>query len=271
MIRLRDQLSVAQSRRDGIQRVVRNARDPSLTQAQRRVKALQDELDALWERRRSVIIDNFGSSSNSEVEAAIRHEEANLIVLTSRESVLREEMAAIQLAASDSGARLPQTLPLRQHPTQRRQLAAVPVIPTGTGSRAMLDSIERGFKANEAMQGGDDAPVQGRSGRGEGGRDRSTRGREPSCQPRAPAFILQLRRRSAQAAQLVSDHSTITAQLVHPPSAAAFRPRQAIVLALALFIGSGLGVACAFVADLFDDRLRTLPALRGPWSFPCWG
>jgi len=266
--RLRDQLSVAQSRRDGVQRVVRNGRDPSLTQAQRRVTALQDELDALWQRRRSMIIDNFGSSSNSEVEAAIRHEEANLIVLKSRESVLREEMAAIQLAPSDP---VPGTGAAATAQGVAEQPTAEPNHPDRNRIREMLDSIERGFKANEAMRAEMTRRFKEDLAAGkEAEIDRLEEENLRANLERQRSFFNSVVDQLKQA-QLVSDHSTITAQLVHPPSAAALRPRQAIVLALALFIGSGLGVACAFVADLFDDRLRTLPALRGSLEFSVLG
>ena len=267
--RLRDQLSVAQSRRDGVQRVVRNGRDPSLTHAQRRVDDLQAELDALWQRRRSAIVDSVAGRSASEVEATIRHEEANLVVLKARESVLREEMAALRIASSD-----PALTPAPQAPagaTVSAAATAEPGNPDRNRIREMLDSIERGFKANEAMKA--EMTRRFREDLAAGKEAEIDRLEEENLRAnldRQRSFFNSVVDQLKQA-QLVSDHSTITAQLVHPPSAAAIRPRQAIILAMALFVGSGLGVACAFVADLFDDRLRTLPALRGSLEFSVLG
>jgi hypothetical protein len=98
--RLREQLAAARSRRDSVQRIVRSPTDPSLAQAQRRVKALQDELTQLWERRRPAITEMVGRGADGEVEVAIRREEANLIVLKSRESVLREELETLKAESS---------------------------------------------------------------------------------------------------------------------------------------------------------------------------
>ena len=98
---------------------------------------MQDELDALWQRRSSAIVDSVGSRTDSEVEAAIRHEEANLMVLKSRESVLREEIAAIGPASAIRS--WPRASPWRllRRAAPREPLRGPPRSrggPTGTGS-----------------------------------------------------------------------------------------------------------------------------------------
>ena len=288
--RIREQISIARGRRNAIQRVVRNGQDPSLIQVQRRLKALLDELEELWQRRRPVIVNLVSGNLETETVTAIRQEDANLIALKSRESVLREDLETIQHASSRLASAPVLSIAPRSNPKVQEKEGTVvqpafagrtstlgpppapaPEHPDRIRIHAMLDSIERGFKANEAMRAEmsrrfKEDLVASKEAEIERLEEENLRANLERQRTLFNSVVDQLKQ-----AQLVSDHSTITAQLVHPPSAAAVRPRRTFVLALALFLGCGLGIGCALVADLFDDRLRTLPALRQSLEFAVLG
>ena len=175
-----------------------------------------------------MIIDNVGGSSDSEVEAAIRHEEANLIVLKSRESVLREEMAATRLGSTDPvpapGVSMATPSSATVQETATPPSSTDPGHPDRNRIHEMLDSIERGFKANEAMRAEMTRRFKEDLAAGkEAEIDRLEEENLRANLERQRSFFNSVVDQLKQA-QLVSDHSTITAQLVHPPSAAATAP-----------------------------------------------
>ena len=87
--------------------------------------------------------------------------------------------------------------------------------------REMLDSIERGFKANEAMRAEMTRRFKEDLAAGkEAEIDRLEEENLRANLERQRSFFNSVVDQLKQA-QLVSDHSTVTAQLVHPPSAAA--------------------------------------------------
>jgi capsular exopolysaccharide synthesis family protein len=269
VVHLREQLALARARCAAIQRVARSARDPSLVHAQRSLKALLEQVDELWQRRRPVIIDLVGGGSNAEIAAAIRREEANVIALRSRESVLREELERSQPAAS--AARTVAKAATAAPAGPRPAADAAPAPADGNQIQMVLDTLERGFKANEAMRAEmtrrfQDDLAASKEAEIERLEEENLRASLERQRTLFNSVVDQLKQ-----AQLVSDHSTVTAQIVNPPTAAAVPSRRGTVLAVAFFLGCGLGIGCALVADLFDDRLRTLPALRRSLGYPVLG
>jgi capsular exopolysaccharide synthesis family protein len=285
--RLREQLDAARNRRAAAQRVIRNPGDPSLTQLQRRVKALEAELDRLWQRRRGAIVELLCRGSASEIDAALRREEANLIVLKSQESVLREELEARPGTrhGGDGPATLRPTVALAADagdaPSSGDETAAATATATATPAaterpeefrvRALIDAIERGLRANEVMRAEmarrfKEELAAGKEAEIERLEEEGLRADLDRHRTLFNSVVDQLKQ-----ARLVSDHTMITAQTISPTSSAALRPRSLMLLVGSLLAGCSLGVGLAYLVDMFDARLRTLPALRRVLEFPVLG
>jgi hypothetical protein len=248
------QLKAAVARRDNARRMTRNAGDPSLLQAQRRVRAIQDELSELYRVRRTVVIASLGRSEGSETEAAVRKAEAELVVLRAQEKVLSERLARFggeAAGAPDSPAGSGGASGGEKAASARRGQAG-----------ALLDSIEQSVKAIEAMRGEirhkfDEDLMASKDSEV----DRLTEANLRSNLDRARAMFNSVVEQLKQA-QLVSDYSTIHAETLHEPDVNAVRPHLVLVLALALIAGCTLGTLGAFLADTLDARIRTLPEIR---------
>jgi capsular exopolysaccharide synthesis family protein len=259
--RLREQLDIARGRRDAVLRVIRNPGDPSLTQVQRRVQALQAELDRLWLRRRPAVVELLTRGSAGELDAAIRREEASMVVLKSRESVLREELETQRVA----GQAPPRVL------TADARSATQPARPDQVRVPALIAAIERGLHANEALREEmtrrfKEELAAGKEAEIERLEEEGLRANLERHRTLFNSVVDQLKQ-----AQMVTDHTMITAQMISPTSTTAVRPPGVLLLCAAMVAGCGLGAGLAYLIDLFDARLRTVPALRRALDFPVIG
>ena len=209
-----------------------------------------------------IILRQLSRDAGLEIEALIHREEANLVACKAEESVLRERLRDLQaeeqaraqaLAASPDG-KLPERF-YRANDSSKRASKAQ--------TNALLDSIERSLGAIQSMRQEAAPALRGRPHRHQGDRRRPAQGIQPAPAnlERNKQMFLSVMEQLKQA-QLVSDYSSVTAQVLNPPSASPGRPLAALVLLVGLVLGCGLGIGCAFLSDLLDSRIRTLPEIR---------
>ncbi|MFO0953583.1 MAG: polysaccharide biosynthesis tyrosine autokinase [Isosphaeraceae bacterium] len=248
------QLKTATSRRDSIRRMTRSSSDPSYSQAQRRVTAIQEELVQLYAMKRPALVEELSRDDGQESRQAVQKAEAELVVLKAQEKVLRERLAKLD-ADSASAAKGNGTA----------GVSAGPVAPAGAAgaqATALLDSIEESLNAIGTMRAEirrtfeDDLKASKDTEL-----DRLTEANLRSNLDRARAMFNSVVEQLKQA-QLVSDYSSINAETLHEPDVTDLRPRWIVVLALALVAGLSLGTVAAFVADSLDARIRTVPEIR---------
>ncbi|MBV8075467.1 MAG: polysaccharide biosynthesis tyrosine autokinase [Planctomycetaceae bacterium] len=261
------ELRRARMKRDQVKRLARHANDPAVIAAQQQVRTLEEEFNRLLERRRPTILARLSQAVD---DGAARKAKADLTALRVREETLRERLHQVK---TDRLRRLrqeleqlatlhgPQDSKVQQLQEQIAQLEGK----TGdkgrseqAQTRALLNSIEQSLKSIEMMR----AKIQQRFERDLAESKQAEIGllaESNLCNNLERQRILfnsvvdQLKQ-----ARLTSDLGSITAQIINPPRAKAVRPQVAFVLVAALVIGSGLGGATVFVADLLDARIRTL-------------
>ena len=235
-------LTTAVGRRDLAKRTARSGSDPSSVTTQRKVTAIQDEIDAIYRQRRPALLASFSRGRGDETETAVRRSEAELVVLRAQESVLRDRLAAlggVEAQEADAGPK-----------------------PAGGHAGPLLDSIEQSLKAIESMRADlrkkfDDDLKASKDGE----LDRLTEANLRSNLDRARAMFNSVVEQLKQA-QLVSDYSSINAETLQEPDVTPLRPSVALILGLALAVGFAAGTVAAYAADTLDPRIRSLPEIR---------
>lgn len=250
--RLAAQFGSWTTRRSTYARSARDPSDPAVREADRRLAALQAQLDALWKKRSGPIRAALMRQSTGAVDAEIRRIETELVVYRAQEAALRErrdQVANAQVEGRDT---------LAAGPGEGKMLATAPAGPAAT----LLTTLRRGLEANERLRQDmqrrfeqDLAKAQ------ESEIDRLTEANLKAELERQRSMFHSVVDQLKQA-RLVGDRTNITAQAVTPPSAEAVRPKVAIVLVASLVLGLGVGFGLAFLFDTLDAQLRSLPEIR---------
>jgi len=259
------QLALAQDKLNAAQRFSRNGLDPVRVNAQRKVNDLSNDLKELWKKRSPAIYSRLARERNGDVDLAIRKTETDLVTIKAEESVIRERLELMQ--GKTAGVLADGADPQAAQGAANGDPAAPNVADRDktrnqAQGNSLLDSIARSLegiqKLRKEMR---DKFEQDLVATKDSEIDRLTEASLKANLDRHRAMFQSVLEQLKQA-QLVSDYSSITAQVLNPPSAAPGRPMAAIILLAALLCGCGLGVGCAFVADMFDARIRTLPEIR---------
>ncbi|MBV8382366.1 MAG: polysaccharide biosynthesis tyrosine autokinase [Planctomycetaceae bacterium] len=257
----------------------RQASDPSVVAARRKLSRLEAELSLLWQLRRPTLLADLSD------DKPVREAEANLLALRAKEKALRKQLEEDRAAELDRLRREREQLARRQAPEHaailriQEQIARLEgasdegaqARPGARPTRSLLSSIERSLESLETMR----AKVQARfeaelatSKKTEIDQLAEANLRNNLARQRDlfNSVVDQLRQ-----TQLVSDYGSVTAQTIAPTSVIPVRPRMTSILLLALAAGCGLGVGAAYIADLLESRIRTLAELRSLLDLPVLG
>ena len=250
--RLVSQVGGLTARRDAYRRSVRSESDPAVREVERRLAALHSQLDALWNKRHAAIRAALERETTAEIEAEVHRAETELIVYRAQEAALTERRDQ-----------------LSEKRTQAHASAAGEAA-DGTGAHAvasgpagaLLQTLRRGLEANERLRQDmhrrfeeDLAKAQ------ETEIDRLTEANmraELERQRRMFHSVVE----QLKEARIVGYNTSITAQVVNPPSADTVRPKVAIVLLASVVLGLGVGFGLAFLYDMLDAQIRSLPEIR---------
>jgi len=271
---LNDQIREAQTQYRSSTRTARNSNDPSVITARTHLERLRAKLDLLWHKRRPMLL----------AGTAIQQVKAELVALRAHEQTLREHLEPARQAELRrlreelnrlSRLKDPSHDTVQQIQDQISRIeAGDPVARENPGARQsqnLLESMERSLKSLDTIRSdlqkkfesdlaaSKDADINLLT-------ESNLRNNLDRHRTLFNSVVDQLKQ-----AQLTSDYGNISTQVIDPTSIKPNRPNLLLVLLLALFAGSGLGVAAAFVADLLDDRIRTFAELRLVMDLPVMG
>jgi capsular exopolysaccharide synthesis family protein len=268
---LNDQIQEVQAQYRSFARTVRNSNDSSVVLARKRLEGLRAELGQLWHKRRPMLL----------AGTAIHQAQVELIALQAQEETLREHLG---LARESELQRLreeqkrlsrlhgPSDVAVRQVQEQIARIEAggleVRENPGARQSQSLLESIERSLKSLDAMRSNLQQKFEADlTACKEADINLLTESNLRNNIERQRALFYSVVDQLKQA-QLTSDYGSISTQIIDPTSIKPNRPNMLLILLLAVFAGSGLGMVAAFVASLLDDRIRTLPELRLVLDYP---
>jgi len=254
-----------------VTRVSRQANDPAVLAARKRLKELEADLARSWREMKPAIQARLAGGEPDQIHQAA----SELMVLKAKEASLRERLEefkaqrVVELEAKHDRLAKQHGPGHAKVQEVREQLARLKgdgdeasSDPRQAQSRALLKSIEQGLKSVEAMKAEVEQRFQqdlAESNKSEIGLLGESNLRNNLERQRALFYSVvdQLKQ-----AQLVSDFGSVTAQVLDPPGAAESRPPIPLVLLAAFMAGLALGVGAVYIADQLDARVRSLPEIR---------
>ncbi len=250
--------SLAQARRSA-----RSPSDPSVVSIGKRVDQLSAELDRLWETSRPALL------AQARRERGALDAETNLVSARAHERAIRDKLDQLDdealLRLQQERTRLvktakpgdPRLVALDEQITQARRGG-----PSSHGphdaAHDLLGSVEHSLEAIELMRAEIGRRFEAELASARAAEDNRLReaalaGNLERHRGLFNAVVDQLKQ-----VQLSGDFIGISAQVIDPPSVDRVRPQAAMILALALLVGSGVGLSIAVVAERMDQRLRSL-------------
>lgn len=277
---LQSRLKRAKERLEANKRLTRNASDPSVVRYHEQVTSLQQQLNVLWQERRSELADELMAASNPDLTASIHAAEADLVRLKATEAALTERL---RRAAADELERLRserETLArdkvknasqITQIDQRIDQLEGRSAAGRVDGVSALLDSLSQSLESMKSLRDDlqkklDEARVSAQSTEITQLEESKLKSKLSRQQTVFDSVVDQLKQ-----AQLVSEYGSVASQIVNPTSVAAERPKTSLILVAAILCGCCLGGFAAFVADALDARVRTLPEIRKLIELPVIG
>jgi capsular polysaccharide biosynthesis protein len=261
-------------------RVSRQANDPSVTSARKRMKELEAELGRSWQQMKPGIQARLAGADADQFRQAA----SELLLLKAKEASFKErlderraqrsgelEAKHNRLAKQDGPAHLKVQECGEEITRLNADADSASSDPRQAQSRALLKSIEQGLKSVEAMRAEVEQRFQqdlAESRKSEIGLLAESNLRNNLERQRVLFYSVvdQLKQ-----AQLVSDFGSVTAQVLNPTVAAETRPTIPGVLLAALAVGIALGVGAVYGADQLDGRVRSLPEIRRLLDFRILG
>lgn len=281
---LQQRLRNARSRYNSMHRLARSPSDPSIATPKRQVEELGKQIDRLWKERRPAIVEGLALVANPDLADAARKAETDLISLRARESALRErldqaaadELQLLQQERADlvrrngEGHALVAQIDKRIARIETRKNQPDDPQPVGKND-GLLDSLTRSLESIESMR--KDLQKKFEEDLGASKQAEITQLEEANLRNNLDrqrtlfnSVVDQLKQ-----AQIVSDFGSVSTRTIEATGVTADRPKTALILALAVILGGGLGGLAAFVSDLLDARVRTLSEIRKLLDLPVIG
>ena len=267
------------------QRVARMPNDAALTNLQRRVKEVDDEIQRLWQNQRPILLAQLSADANPDAAAAVRKAEGDLLHLKARKAALTEHLGQL---TSEQLRRLQRDREQLVHrPGEAngqiqqldQQIAALEKAagdttlrpPSDEKNEILLGSITRSLEAIEAMRSDLqkkfeedlDASKKTEISQLSEANLRNNLDRQRTL---FNSVVDQLKQ-----AQLVSDFGSVTAQTINPTEVVAEPPKFLSILLMAVVAGCGLGSVGAYLVDQMEARVRTVAEMRELVRLPVIG
>lgn len=263
------------SKKDQVQRQVRDATDISMSLIIKQEARLQSEIARLWRQLRPRLADQLENQSNTELNNNIKSAEMNLITFKVREKALRDELIKLdefqisrlnersKRMTAELGVDHPEVKGLKERITQIQKGV---VDPLGNrdrnGFRELIGAIQASLESVEAMRSEirkrfDEDMVALKKVEVDHLTESNLRNNLERQRTMFNTVVDRLKQ-----AQLTGDFSGITAQTIDPPSASAVGPQTEMLLGLGTVLGLILGMVIAVISDHMDQRLRTVNEIR---------
>ncbi|SIO55420.1 capsular exopolysaccharide family [Singulisphaera sp. GP187] len=275
-------LKRAQLRYDTAKRATRNTNDPSLKYARERKVELESEIEDLWRQRRPLLLRQLTREMANEGDLALQKAEAELTSLAAEEASLYETLKESKEKSIEGlktrhetlvktlGADAPESIEAKsQVDRATEQLGGLGKDGLQSELHDRMASIEHSLKSIGSMREEYEtklkedlvAAKQSELGLLEEERLHGNLDRQKALYN---TVLDQLKQ-----AQLVSDYSSISCQVIEPPSALPYpvQPRVKMTLLMGLMTGLFLGIGLAYLADRLDPRIRTLDEVRKVLEF----
>ncbi|MHB1557202.1 MAG: polysaccharide biosynthesis tyrosine autokinase, partial [Isosphaeraceae bacterium] len=254
-------------------RSARSLGDPSVVTIGKRVDSLTAEVDRLWQTSRSALL------AQVRRERGTLDAETTVITARARERAIRDKLDQLDdealrrleqertRLARTAKAGDPRLVALDEQITRARRGGAS-VHAAHDAAHDLLGSVARSLEAIELMRAEIGRRFEAELAVARAAEDNRLReaalaGNLERHRGLFNAVVDQLKQ-----VQLSGDFSGISAQVIDPPSVDRVRPQAALILALALLGGSGVGLGIAVVAERMDQRLRSLSDIRRVLGIP---
>lgn len=279
-------LKRAQVRYNTASRATRNTNDPSLKYARDRREEIEQEIEDLWRQRRPLLLRQLTREMADDGDQALQKAEAELASLEAEESSLYETLkeskeksietlkANQEKLAKRHGLDSPEALEAKLAVERAaEQLSGLGKDEIQSDLRDRMTSIEHSLKSVQSMRDEYESKlkedlVSAKQSELELLEEERLHGNLDRQKALYNTVLDQLKQ-----AQLVNNYSSISCQVVDPPTALPYpiQPRVKMTLALGLMTGLFLGMGLAYLADRFDPRIRTLDEVRKVLNFSLIG